>query len=41
MTDGTPITMDNDFFGKRRKKKNPVAGPFENIKPGANKIRLW
>lgn len=40
-TSGSPITIDNDFFGKRRKKKNPVAGPFENIKPGANKIRLW
>lgn len=40
-TGGYPITIDKDFFGITRKKKHPMAGPFENIKPGANKIRIW
>lgn len=40
-TSGSPITIDKDFLRVARKKKNPMAGPFENIKPGANKIRIW
>ncbi len=27
--DGTPITFDTDFFGKKR-EENPIAGPFAN-----------
>ena len=39
-TSGYPITMDKDFFGLKRNKKNPVPGPFKNIKPAANKIKI-
>jgi hypothetical protein len=38
-SNGTPILFDRDFFGKKR-KRNPMAGPFERIKPGAGKIRI-
>lgn len=40
-TGGSPVTIDTDFFGDIRNRKNPVAGPFESIKPAANKIKIW
>ena len=36
--DGTPITIDSDYFGNKRSKKNPVPGPFEI--PEEGKIEL-
>ena len=36
--DGSPITVDTDYFGKKRDRQNPTAGPFEN--PGKGKVRL-
>ena len=36
--DGTPIIIDVDYFGNKRNKRNPSAGPFE--KPGAGKLKL-
>ncbi len=38
MTDGSPLTIDKDFFGKKRSKKNPMAGPFEIKKTGQVKL---
>jgi hypothetical protein len=38
-SNGSPIKVDKDFFGIKR-KKDPTAGPFEKIKPGVNKIRI-
>ncbi len=39
--DGTLITFDTDYFSQKRKKDSNYAGPFVNLKPGENKIRLW
>lgn len=36
--DGSPITIDADYFGARRDRSNPTPGPFE--KPGQGAIRL-
>ena len=36
--DGSPITIDSDYFGRKRNKLNPFAGPFE--RPGIGKLRL-
>jgi alpha-N-arabinofuranosidase len=35
--DGTPLTIDTDYFGKQR-GTTPTAGPFE--KPGEGSVRL-
>ena len=37
--DGTPITLDRDFFGKER-GKNPTVGPFESLSSGRFRMRL-
>lgn len=39
--DGTPITIDTDFFGNKRSETNPSAGPFENLTAGELKLKLW
>ena len=36
--DGSPLTIDRDFFGKQRNKTNPTVGPFEN--PGEGPVSL-
>ncbi len=36
--DGSPLSIDIDYLGKKRDKQNPTAGPFEN--PGTGKINL-
>lgn len=36
--DGSAISIEKDYFGTLRKRKNPTPGPFE--KPGTGKIRL-
>ncbi len=36
--DGTPFTIDVDYFGNARNKRNPSAGPFE--KPGIGNVNL-
>lgn len=33
--DGTPLTVDTDFFGKPRSDTNPTPGPFEQPESGA------
>jgi alpha-L-arabinofuranosidase len=39
--DGTPIRINTDYFGKRRRESNPTPGPFE--RPGQNdlKLKVW
>ena len=34
--DGTHVTVDRDIFRNLRSIMHPIAGPFENIKPGNN-----
>ena len=36
--DGSDITVDEDYFGRKRNLKNPAPGPFEN--PGKNLVSL-
>lgn len=39
--DGTPLKIDSDYFGKKRNKQNPSAGPFENPGKGNIRLKLW
>lgn len=39
--DGSPITLTEDYFGNSRNAENPLVGPFENLKIGKNKIKVW
>lgn len=32
--DGSPLQIDTDYFGQKRNRKKPVAGPFENPEQG-------
>jgi alpha-N-arabinofuranosidase len=38
---GSPLKIDGDYFGKKRSKSTPTAGPFENPGQGALKLRVW
>jgi hypothetical protein len=38
---GSPLTIENDFFGKKRDKQNPTAGPFENPEFGQISLKIW
>ena len=40
-SDGSPLKIDQDYFGKKRKEKNPTPGPFENPGNGMLKLKLW
>jgi alpha-N-arabinofuranosidase len=40
-TDGTPLKIDTDFFGKQRNTSNPSPGPFEVTLSGIQKIKVW
>jgi len=39
--DGTPLTIDTDYFGTKRSVTNPAAGPFENLKEGELNLKVW
>ncbi|WP_372753449.1 right-handed parallel beta-helix repeat-containing protein [Labilibaculum sp.] len=39
--DGSPITLTEDYFGNNRNTETPLVGPFDNLKIGNNKIKLW
>jgi hypothetical protein len=39
--DGSPIAIDRDYFGKKRNTRNPAPGPFEKIKSGKVRIKVW
>lgn len=38
--DGSDMRIDTDYFKNARSGK-PIAGPFENLKPGYQKILVW
>ncbi len=39
--DGSPLTVDTDYLGRKRNKANPSAGPFENTGDGKLKLKVW
>ena len=39
--DGTPLTVDYDFFGNKRNRKNPTAGPFEKPEDAKIELKGW
>ncbi|MCF6357521.1 MAG: right-handed parallel beta-helix repeat-containing protein [Draconibacterium sp.] len=39
--DGTSIIIDTDYFGNKRNKRNPSAGPFEKNHTGDMKMKVW
>ena len=39
--DGTPVRVDVDYFGKKRKGQNPAPGPLEKLSGGLEAIRVW
>jgi hypothetical protein len=39
--DGTPLAIDKDFLGNSRSQTNPKAGPFEQVRTGAQEIVIW
>jgi hypothetical protein len=40
-TDGSPVAVDSDFAGKKRKQVHPTAGPFEDPGPEKLRIKVW
>ena len=38
--DGTPLCIENDFFGNARPAGKMTVGPFEGIVSGVNKIKV-
>jgi len=39
--DAMPLEIDRDYFGRRRNKENPSAGPFENPGTGKLSLKVW
>jgi alpha-N-arabinofuranosidase len=39
--DGSPVTIDTDYFGAKRDATAPSAGPFENPGQGDLQIKVW
>ena len=39
--DATPLKIDTDYFGNKRNLVTPLAGPFEILKAGKQKIKVW
>jgi len=39
--DGTLLTIDTDYFGKKRNSSNPSPGAFEIMATGKQKIKVW
>ncbi len=39
--DESPLLIDYDYFGIRRKKENPMPGPFENFNTGKIELKVW
>jgi alpha-N-arabinofuranosidase len=40
-TDGTPVKIDTDYFGERRKPTDPASGPFARINRRDLKVKVW
>jgi hypothetical protein len=39
--DGSPLMIDADYFGRKRKQANPTAGPFEDLDTGPCNLGVW
>ncbi len=39
--DGTPLVIDTDYFGKKRKDAKPSPGPFEDALQGETRLKVW
>lgn len=39
--DGSRMSVDVDYLGRKRDTANPSPGPFEILKSGRQKIRVW
>jgi alpha-N-arabinofuranosidase len=39
--DGSPLTVDTDYFGAKRNVTTPCPGPFENPGQGDLQIKVW
>lgn len=39
--DGSPLQMDTDFFGRKRNRTKPMAGPFANPGEGDLRLEVW
>ena len=39
--DGSTLRIDTDYSGKPRNVSNPSPGPFEILKSGKQKIKVW
>ncbi len=39
--DGSPLTVDTDYFGQQRNESNPTAGPFETTGPSPIRLKIW
>lgn len=40
-SNGSPLKVDTDYFGKQRSKATPTAGPFETPDGGSLKLKVW
>jgi hypothetical protein len=38
--DGNPIAIDHDYNGIKR-PEHPAPGPFEQLKEGVNRVKVW
>jgi alpha-N-arabinofuranosidase len=39
--DGSPLKIDEDYFGKKRNEASPTPGPFENPGAGPLRLKVW
>ena len=39
--EGSPLTIDGDYFGQPRDPTDPGAGPIAGLKPGKHEIKVW
>jgi len=39
--DGSRLRINADYFGEKRKEKNPFPGPFEKAAVGPQEIKVW
>ena len=39
--DDSPITIDTDYLGNVRNKRNPTVGPLENPVRGKQTFKIW
>ncbi|MDA1085259.1 MAG: right-handed parallel beta-helix repeat-containing protein [Bacteroidetes bacterium] len=39
--DGSPLVIDRDYFGNKRNKDYPMAGPFEPLDTELKEIKIW